>query len=119
MSSHVPPEVEHLCSRVGIIRQGVLASVEEVEELRRRSIRYMEVEMKAEGAVITTSLPGEVSVEQNGRRFRIGVKGNVIPLLRELDRLEMEDLVYEQARLEDIFLDYYRGGHASNSEKDS
>jgi ABC-2 type transport system ATP-binding protein len=116
MSSHILPEVERLCQRVGIIRQGVLVAVEEVEELRRRSIRYMEVEMKAEGAVIAPSLPGVVSVEQKGRRLRIGVRGNVIHLLRELDRLGMEDLVYEQAHLEDIFLSYYREGHASDSE---
>ncbi|MBI4282824.1 MAG: ABC transporter ATP-binding protein [Chloroflexi bacterium] len=108
MSSHVLPEVERLCQRVGIIRRGVLVAVEDVEELRHRSIRYMEVEMKADGAVISPSLPGVVSVEQRGRRFRIGVKGNGVPLLRELDRLGMEELVYEQARLEDIFLSYYR-----------
>jgi ABC-2 type transport system ATP-binding protein len=119
MSSHVLPEVERLCHRVGIIRRGVLVAVEEVAELRRRSMRYMEVEMQTDEASITSSLPGVVSVEQNGRHFRIGVKGNAIALLRELDRLGMEDLVYEQAHLEDIFLDYYREGHASDSENNS
>ena len=119
MSSHVLPEVERLCSRVGIIRQGVLVAVEEVAELRRRSIRYMEAEMKAEGAVIAPSFPGVVSVEQDGRRLRIGVRGDVIPLLRELDRMGMEDLVYEQAHLENIFLEYYREGDVSDPEKDS
>ena len=75
--------------------------------------------MKAEGAVITPSFPGVVSVEQNGRRLRIGVRGDVIPLLRELDRMGMEDLVYEQAHLESIFLEYYREGDVSDPEKDS
>ena len=119
MSSHVLPEVERLCHRVGIIRRGVLVAVEEVAELRRRSIRYMEVEMRTDGAGITASLPGVVSVEQTGRHFRIGVRGSTMPLLRELDRLGMEDLVYEQAHLEDIFLDYYRGDDASDSENNA
>jgi hypothetical protein len=57
-----------------------------------------------------------VSVKQIGKHFRIGVRGSTMPLLRELDRLGMEDLVYEQAHLEDIFLDYYRGNDASDSE---
>jgi len=116
MSSHALPEVERLCHRVGIIRKGVLVAVEAVVDLRRRSIRYMEVEMQTDGASITTSLPSVVSVEQIGKHFRIGVRGSIMPLLRELDRLGMEDLVYEQAHLEDIFLDYYRGNDASDSE---
>ena len=116
MSSHVLTEVERLCSRVGMIRRGVLVAVEEVAELRSRSIRYMEVEMQTDGASITPSLPGVVSVEQNGRHLRIGVTGSAVPLLRELDRLGMEDLVYEQAHLEDIFLDYYKRNDASDSE---
>jgi ABC-2 type transport system ATP-binding protein len=116
MSSHALPEVERLCHRVGIIRKGVLVAVEAVADLRRRSIRYMEVEMQTDGASITTSLPSVVSVKQIGKHFRIGVRGSTMPLLRELDRLGMEDLVYEQAHLEDIFLDYYRGNDASDSE---
>ena len=116
MSSHALPEVERLCHRVGIIRKGVLVAVEAVADLRRRSIRYMEVEMQTDGASITTSLPSVVSVKQIGKHFRIGVRGSTMPLLRELDRLGMEDLVYQQAHLEDIFLDYYRGNDASDSE---
>ncbi|MBF8267995.1 MAG: putative transport ATP-binding protein, partial [Dehalococcoidia bacterium] len=118
MSSHILPDVERLCNRVGIIRHGALVAVEEVEELRRRRIRYMEVELRAEGATIPPSLPGVVSVERKGRRLRIGLKGDVNPLLRELARLDVEDLTYEQAHLEDIFLDYYKEGHASGSDKD-
>ena len=119
MSSHVLPEVERLCHRVGIIRKGVLVAVEAVAELRRRSIRYMEVVMQPDGVCITTSLPDVVSVEQTGNHFRIGVRGSTMPLLRELDRLGMEDLVYEHAHLEDIFLDYYRGNHAFDSENNA
>jgi ABC-2 type transport system ATP-binding protein len=118
MSSHVLPEVERLCSRVGIIRQGVLVAVEEVEELRRRSVRYMEVELKAEGDTIDPSIPGVMSVERNGRWLRIAVRGDVNPLLQELTRLGVEDLVYEQAHLEDVFLDYYRESHVSGAETD-
>ena len=118
MSSHVLPEVERLCSRVGIIRQGVLVAVEEVEELRRRSVRYMVVELKVQGDTINPSIPGVMSVERNGGWLRIAVRGDVNPLLQELTRLGVEDLVYERAHLEDVFLDYYRESHVSGAETD-
>jgi hypothetical protein len=57
-----------------------------------------------------TPLPGVLSVAKEGRTWRLLVRGEITPLLRELARYDLEDLVYEQARLEDIFLEYYREG---------
>ncbi|MBI2856061.1 MAG: ABC transporter ATP-binding protein, partial [Chloroflexi bacterium] len=118
-SSHILPDVERLCNRVGIIRHGELIAVEEVEVLRRRSIRYMEVELKDGADAISASVPEVTSVERRGNRLKIGVRGNVTPLLQELARLGVEDMVYEQAHLEDIFLDYYRGTDAAGPEEDT
>jgi ABC-2 type transport system ATP-binding protein len=39
ISSHNLPEVERMCDRVGIIREGRLVAVDEVENLKRRALR--------------------------------------------------------------------------------
>jgi len=43
LSSHVMPEVERLCDRVGIIREGRLVAVEDVGDLKARAIRTLDI----------------------------------------------------------------------------
>jgi ABC-2 type transport system ATP-binding protein len=43
LSSHILPEVERVCDRVGIIRAGKLAAVESVETLKSRAVRRLEI----------------------------------------------------------------------------
>jgi ABC-2 type transport system ATP-binding protein len=109
MSSHNISEVERLCDRVGIVRGGELVAVERVETLRQRRVRQMEVVFAGAAPLDGVSLPGVVSTAQDGRTWRLVVRGDINPLLRELARHDIEDLVFEQAHLEDVFLDYYRG----------
>ena len=112
-SSHNLPEVERLCSRVGIIRRGTLVAVEEVQELRKRKLRQLEVVLARDSIEDVPDLPGVVSSEREGRRLRFLVKGDINQVVRELAKLELEDLVFEQPHLDDIFLDYYRADHDS------
>ena len=112
-SSHNLPEVERLCSRVGIIRRGTLVAVEEVQELRKRKLRQLEVVLARDSIEDVPDLPGVVSSEKKGRRLRFLVRGEINPVVRELAKLELEDLVFEQPHLDDIFLDYYRADHDS------
>lgn len=110
MSSHILPEVEKLCHRVGIIRDGSLVAVEDVDELRQRRVRHMEVVLAEDRPAGDFNVPGVVSVKRDGRNLYFLVKGSVAPLLKELATLNVEDMVFEQAHLEDIFMDFYRGG---------
>lgn len=114
MSSHIISEVERLCDRVGIVRGGELVAVERVETLRRRRVRQMEVVFAGDPPEIGHQLPSVVSMERDGRTWRLVVRGDINPLLRELARLDLADLVFEQARLEDVFLDYYRDEEEKN-----
>ena len=108
LSSHILLEVEQLCQRVGIIRQGRLVALEKVRELQRRKVRSMTVEF-AGTPPADLRLPGVETLAREGRRWTLAVRGDINPLLRELGRHEVDDLVFEQAHLEDIFLEYYRG----------
>ncbi|MBI2936338.1 MAG: ABC transporter ATP-binding protein [Chloroflexi bacterium] len=110
-SSHILPEVERLCTRVGIIRDGSLVAVEEVAELRKRTLRRIEIVPTQDIPEDRLRLDGVVSVERDGRRLRLVLRGDINPILRELAKLDLEDLVFEQPHLEDIFLSFYRTEH--------
>ncbi|MBI4299355.1 MAG: ABC transporter ATP-binding protein [Chloroflexi bacterium] len=107
-SSHILPDVEKVCQRVGIIRQGKLVTVSNVEELRQEKVRTMKVVLTQEAPDGVFSVPGVMLIERNGRDIRLTVKGDINPLLRELAKLEIEDMIFEQTHLEDIFMGFYR-----------
>ena len=107
MSSHILPEVERLCHRVGIIRRGTLVTVETVDSLRGYQVRQMEVILSQEPPQ-DLELPGATVVHRDGKSLRLLVRGELNTLLKALTNLGVEDMVFEQAHLEDIFLDLYR-----------
>lgn len=112
-SSHVLSEVEELCERVGIIRQGTLVAVEQVRELRRRKVRTMEVEFKGQPPA-GLQVEGVEILARGDRWLRLAIRGDINPVLRVLAGHDLEDLVFESPHLEDIFLDYYRDESAAS-----
>jgi len=108
-SSHVLSEAEQLCERVGIIREGSLVAVEEVESLQRRKVRFMEVAFKGTPPD-DISVPGVKTISRNGLRWKLSVRDDINPVIRALARYDLEDIVFDQPSLEDIFLEYYSAG---------
>ena len=113
LSSHVLPEIEQICDRVGIVREGSLIAVEEVEGLKRHKRRRM---------AITFSGPAEVSVHEwqkaegvevlarAGNRVELSIpEGSVAGVLNILAGLPVEDLVFPEASLEKAFMSLYAG----------
>lgn len=107
-SSHVLPEVERICDRVAILRDGRLLAVERVADLKARTMRQLEL---AFGAPVPPelfgSLPGVRDLEVLGDRLRCTVVGSVDPLLKVANRFEIVSVATQETPLEEIFLAYY------------
>ena len=86
-----------------------MIEVQPIEELRRKKVRQMEITLDREIDPSLFKVPEVAEVEQDGKRLRLPIKGDINPVIRELAKLQLEDLVFEQAHLEDIFIEYYRG----------
>jgi ABC-2 type transport system ATP-binding protein len=108
-SSHVLSEVERVCDRVAIVRQGKLVAVEETAALLAR--RKRNVQIRFAGAPPRLDLvPGVSAIESNGGGVRCRVEGDMRPFLAAIADAGVEDLTIEPARLEDAFLELYEGG---------
>jgi ABC-2 type transport system ATP-binding protein len=108
LSSHVMPEVERLCDRVAIIREGRLAAVEDIGDLKIRSVRMIELHF-AEPAPVDAfgNLPG-VEVESSTRdSIHLRVHGSVDPVIKTAARYDVVDVVSHEPSLEDAFLAFY------------
>jgi ABC-type multidrug transport system ATPase subunit len=116
LSSHILPEVEHTCDRVGIIREGALVRVDDVSALR--DLRHHEVEITFAGPAPVDAfraLPGVASSESanGGSVARLTVQGDLGEVLRVAVANGAVNLTTHEPSLEDIFLRYYDGSQSS------
>ncbi len=107
LSSHQLGEVERTCSRVGVIREGRLVVVEDIADLKKKRVKWAEVELKTEVDPEPFRIPGVRSIRCEGRKLRLSIEGNYQEILRAMSSLPVENITIEDATLEEIFLEYY------------
>lgn len=109
LSSHIMSEVEALCDRIGILRNGRLVDMGTLAQMRHLST--LSVEVTFDGAVPDlSSVPGVGSVGIQGRVAHCQVHGSVKPLLQVLAAAGAVRLVSREPSLEELFLAHYGAG---------
>jgi ABC-2 type transport system ATP-binding protein len=106
ISSHVLSEVERVCDRVAIIRQGRLATLQDVGALLARRKRNVEMRLVGPPPVLD-GVPGVSGVSLNDGLLTCHLEGDVRPFLRAIASAPIADLTIEPAHLEEAFLEYY------------
>ncbi len=118
-SSHLLHEVEQIADRVAVIRDGRLAAVEEISQLKEKRERRMEVSLREpapDGCFARLSGVRLLAAHDGGRRLELAVQGDVAPLLQCLASLPVADLVYPHADLESVFMHYFERPAGSPAE---
>ena len=111
LSSHVLPEVQRVCDRVGFIRAGELVAVEDVATIVSKAIRELEVVFAT--PVAPQALAGVIGVSDvsvSGNGLRLKVAGPFDPLIKKLAGFEVVSLTSREPDLEDLFLAFYGEG---------
>jgi ABC-2 type transport system ATP-binding protein len=110
LSSHELDEVERVCDRVGIIRDGRLIAVERVDELLGKTQRRVAVEFAEPVAENELGrVPGVSDVVSEDGRVSFRVAGEVDPVLKAIAHHRVVDLEFAHPTLEEVFLTYYQG----------
>jgi ABC-2 type transport system ATP-binding protein len=108
VSSHVLSEVEIICDRVGIIRDGLLVTVEEVSALRERALTRVEIEFAdIVSAVDFEAVEGVTDVEVSNHLLVCNVTGSVDSLIKAAANHTVNKIQSGQPGLEEVFLAYY------------
>lgn len=107
LSSHNLPEVERVCDRIGIIKEGKLVAEESLETIREKEVRNVEVVFEEDVSPDFFELPGISLVSHHNRTFRLKVKGDINPIINLLSRFKVKDLHFTHASLEEVFLEFY------------
>ncbi len=105
-SSHILGEVQRMCNRVGIIKEGRLIEIEDIRTLQQNN--YKKVWVAADDLdAAYFDLPGVTNLEQSNGRIRFFYKGDINAVMRKLGGVTVSDLTIEEPTLEEIFMHYY------------
>ncbi len=108
LSSHILSEVEALCDRVGILRQGRLIEIGTLEAMRHLSALTVEAVFDEEPPDLR-GVAGVKRVVVEGHHVHLEVQGPMEPLIDALAGTGVRQLLSHEPSLEDLFLAYY--GH--------
>ena len=108
LSSHIMPEVERVCDRVGIIREGRLIAVEDIDVLKERAIRRLEIHFA--GSVSPEqfgNLEGVRDVQVQDNTLTCTVGGEIDTLIKTASQYHVVNIISHEPSMEEIFLAYY------------
>ncbi len=105
-SSHILGEVQRLCNRVGIIREGKIAEISDIHTLQQNN--YKKVRVEASGLDPSDfNLPGVTNLQSEDSQVHFFFKGDINAVLQKIAPLQVSDLTIEEPTLEEIFMHYY------------
>jgi len=105
-SSHILGEVQRLCTRVGIIREGSIVEISDIRTLQRDN--YKKIHLTAAGLTPDMfAMPGVTNLQAEDGAVRFFFKGDINAVLHQIGSLQVADVTIEEPTLEEIFMHYY------------
>jgi len=105
-SSHILGEVQRLCTRVGIIREGKIAEISDIRSLQQNNYKKMHVTAQGLNAA-SFDLPGVTNLQTEDSTINFFFKGDINAVLQKISGVQVTDLTIEEPTLEEIFMHYY------------
>jgi ABC-2 type transport system ATP-binding protein len=108
-SSHILGEVQMLCKRVAIIKEGRIIQLEEIDNLRKKQLKKVTIESDKtlnKDMLILRGIEKFISLPGNNISFMYS--GHINELVGFLSGLKLINLTIEEPSLDEIFLHYYR-----------
>ena len=107
MASHNLAEVERVCDRVAIIREGQLKVVEEIQALQEKTGKVLEVEFSDPVTIDEFKLEGVSEVQQDNGRFILTIHENLDGVIEAVSNHRILNMSLKTYSLEQLFLKYY------------
>jgi ABC-2 type transport system ATP-binding protein len=115
-SSHILQEVQAVCDRVGIIRDGRLIKTETVEALTRQQFKRVRLVLKSTPPPEAFHLDGVREAARDGNTVVLEISSELEPVLQKAMSFGIEDLATQPVTLEEAFLAFYgRGQNGGNN----
>lgn len=106
-SSHNLSEVEAICDRVAIIKEGKLLVVNKVHEIAHHKQKYVSIFYNEDIKIDLSGLSDIEIVREYKGRLNLVVKGDINELIRRLSNYQLLDVTISEPSLEQVFLKFF------------
>lgn len=107
-SSHILSEVQKMCDRIAILKEGKVISLQSIHELRSSTYKRVQLRTKAPVSEQAFSLEGISEFKQQEEEISFMYNGNVNVLINSFSTQNITDIFIEEPSLEEIFMHYYQ-----------
>ncbi len=105
-SSHILGEVQKMCNRVAIIKEGTVINIQDIKSLQKDN--YKKIRIEAEGLDEKRfSVEGVNNLVKDNGSIKFFFKGDINLITKLISEREIEDVTIEEPTLEEIFMHYY------------
>lgn len=105
ISSHDLVEIQRICDRVGIIKDGKLIAIEQTTDLKTKRLKTVSFDTEYSTPMVTLS--GVSNLQQDGRHTSFNYNGDMQKLIKYLNSVDITNIDINEASLENIFLHFY------------
>ena len=105
-SSHILSEVQQLCNRVAIIKEGEIVSIQDMKEMKKDN--YKKFTIRGENLNNGKfDIEGITNMKRRDDKISFFFKGDVNKIVKIVSNLKLTDITIEEPTLEEIFMHYY------------
>ena len=105
-SSHILGEVQKMCNRVAIIKDGSIVNIQDIKTLQKDNYKKIEVsavDLDEKRFAVT----GVSNLTKDNGALKFFYKGDINQIMRIILEKEVSDVTIEEPTLEEIFMHYY------------
>jgi ABC-2 type transport system ATP-binding protein len=106
-SSHILSEVQKLCDRVAIIKEGKIITVEKISTLKENNHKKIKIETINNIDKNYFNIEGVSNLEVKDNTVSFLFRGNINLIMKKLSSIELSNLWIDEPDLEEIFMHYY------------
>jgi ABC-2 type transport system ATP-binding protein len=107
LSSHILSEVQRLCSRVAIVKEGRIIKLEKISDLSANSYKKVKIEVRSPLAADYFNVNGVTNLVIHNNTVSFLYKGNLNVIMKKISEVEITNIWVEELSLEEIFMHYY------------
>lgn len=107
-STHILSEAEKICDRVGIIKEGDLIKIENIDDFRAKNIREISLLTKQSIPLEDLKIEGIKKIERTTAGYRLTTIGHNAKIIKILSKFDVLDYKITEPSLEEIFMHYYK-----------
>lgn len=107
-SSHILSEVQKLCDRVAIIKEGRIIKLEKISTLKETNYKKIRIESKEKINLDSFNVPGVKDLYYIDHVISFLHNGDINEILNNITKHKLNNLWIEEPTLEEIFMHYYK-----------